>query len=216
MGEYSGGWLAVKGNGRKWGRRVLLALLAGGALGLLGFFALPWLAIGPADAPRPVDVILHFAIDERLNGDPYVAELFRQGKARHILCLSTQASWEVYPAEFARAHLLELGVPATQVSTLHLPATLDCRAQVMPIIVNYLNQQGWRSALMVVEPTVSRANRRIAVPVFARAGIDLVLSYAPRDYERLTTNWWREHWKTQRLFSEALNTGFDFFYAECW
>ena len=208
--------MAVKGNRRKWAWRLLLMLAAGGALVLLGFISLPWLTISPADTPKPVDVILHFAVDEQMNGDAYVAELFRQGNAPHILCLSTQAAWEVYPAEYARAHLLELGVPAAQVSTLHLPATLDCRAQVMPLIVNYLKQQGWRSALMVVEPTVSRANRRTAFPVFARAGIELSLSYSPRDYERLTTNWWREHWKIQRMFSEVLNTGFDFFYAECW
>lgn len=216
MGEYFGGWLAVKGKLRQWVWRALLPLLVGGALGLLGFFSLPWLAIGPSDPPRAVDVILHFALDERLNGDQYVAELFRQGKAGHILCLSSQASWEVYPAEYARAHLLELGVPAAQVSTLHLPATLDCRAQVMPIVVNHLKQQHWHSAMMIVEPTVSRANRRTAVPVFARAGIDLAVSYSPRDYAVLTTNWWREHWKTQRLFGEVLNTCFDFFYAECW
>ncbi len=216
MGEYLGGWLAVKGNLKQWGRRVLQVMLIGGALCLLGFFSLPWLAIGPSDTPSKADVILHFAVDERLNGDQYVAELFRQGQAGHILCLSTQASWEVYPADYARAHLLELGVPAAQVSTLHLPATLDCRAQVMPIVVNYLKQQGWRSALMIVEPPVSRTNRRIATPVFARAGIALALSYSPHDYQIVTANWWREHWKTQSLFSEALNAGFDFFYAECW
>jgi hypothetical protein len=216
VGKYLGGWLAVRSNWRKWSWRLLWLLALGGALGLLGFFSLPWLAIAPADTPRPVDVILHFALDERLNGDAYVAELFRQGHAKHVLCLSTQVSWEVYPAEYARAHLLELGIPATQVSTMHLPSTLDCRAQVMPMVVNYVKQQGWRSAMMIVEPTVSRANRRTAVAAFARAGIDLLLCYSPLDYERLTTNWWREHWKTQRMFGEALNTGFDFFYAECW
>ncbi len=216
MGEYPGGWLAVKANLKKWGGRALLAMLVGGALCLLGFFSLPWLAIGPSDTPRKADVILHFAVDERLNGDQFVAELFRQGLAEHILCLSTQAAWEVYPAEYSRAHLLELGVPAAQVSTLHLPTALDCRAQVMPIVVSYLQQQGWRSALMVVEPPGSRANRRVAAPVFARAGIDLALSYSPRDYQAVTTNWWREHWKTQSMFSEVLNAGFDFFYSECW
>lgn len=216
MGEYADRWLEVKSKWQNWAWRVLLALLVGGALALAGFFSLPWLAIGPSDPPKAVDVILHFAVDERLNGDQFVADLFRQGKAGHVLCLSTQASWEVFPAEYARAHLLELGLPAAQVSTLHLPATLDCRAQVMPFIANYLQKQHWRSAMMVVEPTVSRANRRVAAPVFARAGIDLVLCYSPRDYEVVTANWWREHWKTQRLFGEALNTGFDFFYAECW
>ena len=185
-------------------------------LGVLGFISLPWLTIGTADTVKPVDVILHFALDERLNADAYVAELFRQGNAKHVLCLSSQASWEVYPAEYARAHLLELGVPAAQVTTLHLPAALDCRAQIMPIVVNHLKQQGWRSALMVIEPTVSRTNRRIATPAFARAGIELRLTYAPQHYALVTTNWWREHWKLQRMFGEALDTGFDFFYAECW
>ncbi|MBI1763015.1 MAG: hypothetical protein HYR56_16430 [Acidobacteria bacterium] len=199
----------------KWGRRAVFALSLSGVLGLLIFFALPWLVIGRADAP-PSDVILHFALDAQLNGDAYAAELLRQGKAQHIVCLSSQSSWEVYPADYARQHLLELGVPPAQVSTLHLPANLECRAQVMPIIAEYVKQHGWRRALMVVEPTVSAANRRLATPVFARAGIQLGLTYAPRDYEVLTTNWWREHWKTQRLTGEALNTGFDFFYTECW
>lgn len=200
---------------KRWGKRLLLAVVLSVGLSTLLFFCLPWLVIGRADTPAS-DVILHFALDERLNGDVYAAELLRQGKARHIVCLSSQASWQVYPADYARQHLIELGVPASQVTTFYLPAAPACRAQLMPVIADYVKRQGWRRALMVVEPTVSAANRRIASRVFARAGLQLGLTYNPRDYAVLTTNWWREHWKTQRIIGEALSTGFDFFYPECW
>ena len=151
----------------KWAKRAALVLLGVVVLGALLFFALPWLVIGPADKPREADVILHFALAEELHGDEYAVELLRQGQAKHIVCLSAQASWQVYAADYARAHLIELGAPADQVSVLHTPR-LECRKQVLPFIAEYVKQQGWRRVLMVVEPTVSRADRRVNAASSAR------------------------------------------------
>jgi hypothetical protein len=197
----------------KWLRRGLLALVAGAVLALLFFFSLPWLVIGPAET-APVDVILHFSIDERYDTDSYVAELYQRGLAREIVCLSSQVAWRVYPADYARQHLIQLGVPAQHVHTLYLPP-VECRAQATPLVIAFLKQRGWQSAMMVIDPSISRVTRSRAISAYAREQIKLWVTYSPRDYKTLTDQWWREHWKTQRLTGEVLEAGFDLFYPEC-
>lgn len=198
---------------RKWALRLGVTLAVAVSLGLVGFFSLPWLVIGPS-ATAKADVMLYLNIDERYDTDTYVAELYRQGVVHHIVCLSPQVAWQVYPADYARAHLIELGIPAADVSTMYLPIK-ECRAEVMPVIAKFVKEHGWQSALMVIDPSLSRANRRVATPAFAREQIQLTVNYSPRDYQLLTAHWWREHWKTQRLASEVLEVGFDLLYANC-
>lgn len=198
----------------KWLRRGLVALLAGGAVALLVFFSLPWLMVGRAET-APVDVILHFSIDERFDTDSYVADLYRQGLAREIVCLSSQVAWQVYPADYARQHLIELGVPAEHVHTKYMPST-DCRAQALPPVIALMKEHGWQSAMMMIDPSMSRATRWHAVPAFQREQLKVLVTYSPHDYEILVDGWWREHWKTQRFTGEALDIVFDLFYSECW
>lgn len=203
----------MSGRWWKWAWRlgVTLALLV--ILGVLGFFSLPWLVIGPSETAK-ADVMLYLGIDERFDTDTYVAELYRQGVVRDIVCLSGQVAWQVYPADYARAHLIELGVPAEHLFTMYLPQA-ECRAQVMPLVARFVKEHGWQSALMVIDPSVSRANRRVGVPAFSREQLTLAINYSPRDYQLLTTRWWQEHWKIQRLASEALEVSFDLLYANC-
>lgn len=194
---------------RRWLAACALSLL----LVLLGFFSLPWWLIAPAETV-PSEVILHLAVGDRSEGDEYVAELYRQGLARQVVCLSTPVAWQVYPADYARQHLIALGVPAENVLTFYIPA-LDCRAEALAVIADFVKQHGWHSALMVVDPAVSGWNKRLAKPLFAREQIEVAVTYAPRDRARLLEHWWREHWKTQRLIGEAMDVVVDLFYAEC-
>jgi uncharacterized SAM-binding protein YcdF (DUF218 family) len=128
--------------------------------------------------------------------------------------MSTAVAWQVYPADYARAHLIALGVPAENVLTFYIPFR-DCRAESLAVIADFVKRQGWRSALMVVDPAVSGRSNHLAQPLFAREQIKLAVTYATRDRERLLDHWWREHWKTQRLIGEALDDVVDLFYAKC-
>src|SRR5262249_59080623 len=108
------------------------------------FFALPKLLIAPMNAVKS-DVILHGSIDMHSTADEYVVDLYRQGMARKIVCLSSQGSWELYPGDYAREHLISLGVPAEDVLSLRLP-TVPCGAVNIPMIAEFVKAPGWRSA----------------------------------------------------------------------
>jgi uncharacterized SAM-binding protein YcdF (DUF218 family) len=196
---------------RLWRWPAIAAL--GVLLLLLGFFSLPWWLIAQPEIV-PSEVILHLSMDDSSKADEYVAELYRRGLARQVVCMSTAISWQVYPADYARQHLIALGVPAERVSTFYIPF-VDCRAEALAAIAEFVKRNGWHSALMVVDPVASSRNKHLGQPLFAREQIKLVVTYAPRDRERLLDHWWREHWKTQRLSGEALDSVVDLFYAKC-
>ena len=194
-------------------RRWLVVGALGVLLLLAGFFSLPWWLVAPAET-KSAEVILHLAVGDGSNGDEYVAELYRQGLARQIVCMSTAIAWQVYPADYAREHLIALGVPAENVLTFYIPF-MDCRAEALAVIADFVKQRGWHSVLMVVDPSVSGRNKHLAQPLFAREQIQFAVTYAPHDRDRLLDHWWREHWKTQRLTGEMLDAVVDFFYAKC-
>jgi len=213
VGEYSGERLAVIKGKRRWLRRALIALGLSLAACVALFFALPNLLIAPMDTPKS-DVILHSSIDAHSKADEYVAGLYRQGVARKIVCVSTQVSWELYPADYAREHLISLGVPAEDVISLRLPIA-PCVAVNVPTIVEFVKARGWKSALLITQPEDSRYAARLMRKHFEREGVALAVGYAPNDKEQLTRDWWRTHWKVQRFVGDAMNVTLDLFYSEC-
>ncbi len=198
---------------RSWPRRVLISLGLFLAVFVAFFFALPALLIAPANVAKS-DVILHSSISKHSTADEYVADLYRQSVARKVVCLSSQVSWELYPGDFAREHLISLGVPAEDVISLRLP-TAPCGAVNLPRIVDFVKAHGWRSALLVTGPEDSRYAARLTRGFFEREGIAIAVSYAPKDREDLTRGWWRTHWKTQRMAGEVMSATLDLFYSEC-
>jgi len=198
---------------RRWTRRVLISLGLSLAVCVALFFALPQLLIAPADVTKS-DVILHNSISPHSAADEYVADLYRQGFARKIVCVSSQVSWELYPGDFAREHLISLGVPAEDVISMRLPIA-PCGAVNFQSIVKFVKANGWRSALLVTHPESSRYAGRLTRRFFESEGVALAVSYAPKDREELTQNWWGTHWKTQRMVGEVMNDTLDLFYSEC-
>jgi len=196
----------------KW-RRYLLppVLLVAGCFIL--FFGLPSLLISEADT-KQADVILHLAMDPHSDSDTYVADLYQQGYAKKIVCVSAQISWEVYPADYVRNHLILLGVPADSVLALHLVMT-DCPAEAFKQIADYVKTQGWGNVLLVCTPEGSRYNRWLARRAFGGRQISSRVTYAPSEREELITKWWRTHWKVQRFGQMAMSVPLDFLYPEC-
>ena len=182
---------------------------------IIGVFSLPTLLIAslPTDAAQlpATDVIIHWATGPHSESDQWVAELYRQGKAKQILCVSTPVSWEVYAADFARQHLISLGIPAENVLSLHLELE-PCSAPNAKQVAAYAKAQGWHSALVVTG--VITAGSRLE-KYFHQEGVTLARTYSPQDRDELTRSWWREHWKIQYLIGSAVEILLDSMYAEC-
>src|SRR5215475_5849078 len=217
VGEHAGGRMAMMNPKKRWGKRwarralISLGLLAVGCATL--FFALPALLIAPAIVANS-DVIIYGAISKHSAADKYVIDLYRRGVARKIVCVSSQVSWELYPSDYARESLVSQGVHAEDVISLRLPLA-PCGGAQAPRIVEFVKDHGWKSALYVTHPEDSRYTDNLARRFFEREGIALAVSYSPEDREDLTRNWWRTHWKTQRMVGEAMIIALDRFYSEC-
>jgi hypothetical protein len=198
---------------RRWAYRLLIppALLAVGGVAL--FFALPSLLIAPSSVAKS-DVILHGALSKHSAADKYVIDLYRQGMARKIVCVSSQISTDLYPGDYARDSLISQGVPAEDVISLRLPIA-PCVGADLPKIVEFVKAGGWKSALYITYPEDSRYAGSLARRFFEREGIAFAVSYSPEDREELTRDWRRTHWKTQRMVGEAMIIAIDRFYSEC-
>jgi hypothetical protein len=198
---------------RRWARRILISLviLAAG-LGAL-FFALPSLLIAPAAVAKS-DVLLYGAISKHSSADKYVIDLYRQGVARKILCVSSQVSPELYPGDYVRERLISQGLPAEDVISMRAPLA-PCGAPVLTKIAEFVKSKGWKSVLYVTLPEDSRYAGYLARRFFDRAGVSVAVSYSPEDGGELTRDWRSTHWKAQRIFGEALSLVLDRFYSEC-
>jgi hypothetical protein len=209
--------MAMMNPKKRWGKRWALGALISLGLPAVGcaalFFALPALLIAPAGMAKS-DVILYGAISKHSAADKYVIDLYRRGVARKIVCVSSQVSWELYPSDYVRESLVSQGVHAEDVISLRLPLA-PCGGAQEPRVVEFVKAHGWKSALYVIHPEDSRYVDNLARRFFEREGVALSVSYSPEDREELTRNWWRTHWKTQRMVGEALIIALDRFYSEC-
>ena len=197
---------------RKLLQRILAILATGAALLLIAILGVPiFFASGNV---AQADVILHFSFDPRMNGDAYAAKLFREGIAREIICAGPQASWDLYPADSSRTHLITLGLPAESISTLHLPI-VDCGAEVVPTLIEALKAKGAKSVLLVTDPNATRFGSWRVEQRLAAAGITASTTFAPEDRREMLSGWWRSHWKAQRIVASFMNSSLDLLYAPC-
>jgi hypothetical protein len=202
---------------RRW---IFLWLGLGGVgIGILLFFSLPWLLIArlptrPEQLPT-ADAIVHWAISPHAHADEWVVQLYQSGKAKKIVCASFQTSWDVYAADYVRQHLIELGVPAADVLTLHLPIEA-CAAPNTKRVAQFVKAQGWQRALVVVEPVGTVLTTRRIEKYFHQEGVEVTVSYAQKDREELVADWWKTHWKAQTIMQGAMSVVLDSFYSECW
>ena len=197
---------------KQWLRRILIGVAVLLLLVFAAILSIP--AIFAPETRAPADVILHLASDARLQGDEYVVRLFRDGLARNVICASSQASWDLYAADASKAHLIELGLPAEAISVLHLPIT-ECGAETLPFLINALTSRGAKSALLVVDPTTTRYGEWRARQRFSEAGISVSTTFEIADRNRMLDQWWRSHWKAQRVVGTIMNSTLDLMYAPC-
>jgi hypothetical protein len=192
---------------------LILTAMVGGFTAL-GIFSLPWFLaspILPPDQVMPADVIVHWVTMSQSRADDYVAALYRQSKAKKIVCVSMPISWDVYAADFTRQHLVELGIPAENLASLHLPLEA-CSAPNDRRIAQYIKSQGWQRAIVVIDP-VSAGNQ--LEKYFRQQGLVLSITCVSVDRDELLHNWWKTHWKIQWITKSAFGVVLDSVYAEC-
>ena len=205
---------ALTPSARVWLRRSLFSACGLAALTVAFFIGLPRFVVGEAEV-QPVEALYLAAFDPRLQTDEYAASLYQQGLAHKIVCMSNAITCDIFPADFARQHLIELGVPAADVLILHTPDT-DCRAQLFLPTLRFAQTHGWRRIAWIVDPAGSRFMRRVLQPKFKAAGLEMFVTYPPAARAELIDGWPRSHWKMQRMTREPLEVTLDFFYPECW
>lgn len=198
---------------RIWVWRALISLGLLAAVCVAIFFALPAMLIAPPVVAKS-DVIVHSAISKHSAADNYVIGLYRQGMARKILCVSSQASWDIYPSDYVRDSLISQGVPAEDVISLRMPIE-PCDKAYLTRIAEFMKANGWKSALYITHPESSRYMNSLTRGLFEKEGLTFAVSYSPDDRDELTREWWRAHWKTQRITGEAMVIALDRFYSEC-
>lgn len=206
--------VAKKKRSKKWLYQLGIVLGIIALLVLLFFFSLPGLLIQSSDT-KPAEAILYFSVRNGYETDAYVADLYRQGYSKQIVCLSEQLTWQVYPADIARERLITLGLPATNISVLHLPHA-DCGADVLPTLLNFIHEQKWKSVLLVISPPTSRATQRAFAPQFVKEKIEMAITYAPSELASFQRQWWLAHKPTQMLVQQGIETVLDLLYPHCW
>lgn len=194
----------------RWALAALVLLVLVGTV----FVYLPHFLVAPAQT-MPADVILHYATaSQRTHSDEHVVQLYQQKLAPKIVCISRNESCGVYPADDTRRRLLEMGIPADDVVTLHLPRE-ECVAPSLPRIVELVKAHGWQKALLVVSPSRSRVTGNLAKQYFQQAGLQLAVTYSPQAYQEVTTRWWASHQKAQNITEALISTLLDPLYSEC-
>lgn len=194
-------------------RWAIASLLALTLLVGITFFSLPWILISPAESAS-ADVILHYAIAYNTGVDEYVAQLYRQQRGKKIVCISKASLCDIYPADYTRQHLIELGVPAEDVMVMHLP-NYDCLAQVLPRFTEKTKAQGWQRALLVIRPSFSRFEGNLAKRYFNKEGLGLAVTYSPDEEQKFNARWWADHRTAQLTVESAINSALDQLYPEC-
>jgi hypothetical protein len=189
---------------------ALLVIIA--ATGI--FFAIPAIIIRRPDPPQAVAAILHTAVGARSTADDYVISLYRQGYSKRIVCVSSQISHELFPADFTKRNLIERGIPETAVTSLHLPI-MECPAMTMDYIADFCQREGWKSVMIVSSPEGNpRAGAAMRLE-FQRRGIGLIRTHSPEDAAALQSRWWLTHWKIQRVIGAIMETVLDTIYGDC-
>lgn len=198
----------------RWIRRGLPVLLGLLLLLVPGAASLPWLVIQRADPLERADGLLHLSVGAKSKADDYVVELYQRGLAPQVVCLSSQISYDLFPGDFTRQNLIERGLAATDISSVHLPI-LECPAAVIDLLAEMCVARGWKSVIMVTSPEGNRRGRQLVRAEFARRGIKLIQTHSPTDEAELRTDWWRTHWKIQRMIGSVMDAALDLYFGDC-
>jgi uncharacterized SAM-binding protein YcdF (DUF218 family) len=176
---------------RHWPRKFLIAA----SIFLALYFFLPFFLTSLAyslirrDAVQPADVIIALSGDARCLREKYAAELYRQGLARKIVVGGLPMAWGIHTGDAAKRYLLSLDIPEADVIVLKDPWNTRIEAD---LLVQVMQQKGWRSVIVVTEMFHSRRALYTIEPVAK----DIMVYSQPLPPEQ--SRWQPERWWTRR------------------
>ena len=176
--------------------------------------SIPNLMIPGSDPLRQVDGLLHLSVGTKSKADDYVVQIYNNGYTENIVCISSQISHDLFPSDYTLINLKNRGIPSDRIESLHLPI-FECPVEVIDYLAQYCQKRHWRSVLVVTSPEGNRRGRRLMSDEFRKRGVDLYFTHSPEDERELRTDWWRTHWKIQRLIGSASDLLLDIYFGDC-
>jgi hypothetical protein len=195
-------------------KRILAVLLCTMVMLVMAVATLPYFMIPGSETLQRVDGLLHLSVGTRSKADDYVLQLFQQGYSEQIVCLSSQISHDLFPSDYTRINLINRGIPPERISSIHLPI-YECPVEVVDFLARYCLDRQWDSVLVVTSPEGNSRGRRLMREDFKKRGISLYFSHAPEDELELRREWWRTHWKIQRLIGAVSDLLLDIYFGDC-
>jgi len=151
------------------------------------------------------DLIVALGGDPRCNRERRAAELYHQGWANNVVVSGMKYAWGFHTGEAARAYVMSLGVPESNVSMIS--ETLNTRAEAI-ILEKLMRERGWRSAIIVT----SAFHSRRATYTVEKAALGLTFHSSPvpaNSPEWEPHRWWSRRddvFVTAREFVSWANT----------
>ncbi len=188
---------------RNWRRRGALLTIV---LLVLYFLLPPTLNFAATllvrqDALQPADVVIALGGGQHCLRVQHAAELYRQGFGRKLLFSGIEAFDGNAAEEKVRQQAVQMGVPAADIFII--TNTLNTRTEADKLAA-LMRQQGWKSALIVTEPSHTRR----AHYTLQHAAPDLLFSATPVPAEWpgvwRAQRWWTRHTDTRHTIREAL------------
>ena len=153
------------------------------------------------DPLQPADVVIAMGGGQHCLRVQHAAELYRQGFGRKLLLSGIEAFDGNAAEEKVRQQAVNLGVPAADI--LLVTNTFNTRTEADKL-ATLMRQQGWKSALIVTEPSHTRR----AHYTLQHAAPDLIFAATPVPAEWPgvwhAERWWTRHSDTRHTIREAL------------
>lgn len=192
---------------RRWSPRFLRAARAVAVLLSVGLLSacvvlprLPeWLTA--RDEPKPADFAIALGGDSSGSREAGAARLYREGRARAVLCSGRDLLWQANEADAMAAHARALGVPPDRILRSRAgDSTVEEAARILPIVT----ARGARSVLLVTTSPHSRRARMLFRRVWRAAGIRVLSCPVDSPYFR-RDRWWTRARDRQVILVELLS-----------
>lgn len=153
------------------------------------------------DPLQPADVVIAMGGGQHCLRVQHAAELYRQGFGRKLLLSGIEAFDGNAAEEKVRQQAVNLGVVAADI--LLVTNTFNTRTEADKL-ATLMRQQGWKSALIVTEPSHTRR----AHYTLQHAAPDLIFAATPVPAEWPgvwhAERWWTRHNDTRHTIREVL------------
>lgn len=105
------------------------------------------------DEVAAADVVIALGGDARCLREKRAAELYKEGRARHVIVSGVPYAWGIHTGEAAKRYVASLGVPEEKIHVLR--GSWNTRDEAHEA-GELMRREGWRAAIIVTSPFHSR------------------------------------------------------------